>query len=250
MDKDASRITAMRTGGHKLGRVRQALVEFTRVGVTFAQIEAEAQRLIKEEAARPSFSTVKGYDWATCIMKNDELCHGIPTKEKIVETGDVITVDVGLIQDGYHLDTTTTFAVGKVSPAVEQFLGVGRQALLKSIQKVRPGASVYDVSRAMQKHVERHGYGAVYQLTGHGIGKELHMEPSIPCIAQNSDKRIILKPGQTIAVEIMYTMGDAYLVVDRDGWTYRTQDGSLGGMFEDTVLVTETGYEVLTKAGG
>lgn len=232
-------------GGAKLHRVKTALAAFTQVGVTFEAIEAEAQRLIKAEGVVPSFSTVPGYHWATCLMKNDELCHGIPVG-KVVNDGDIITIDVGLINQGYHLDTTTTVAVGKVNSEVRRFLDVGRSSLKKAIAKAKVGSSVYDISRAMEKVVLEAGYGVVYQLTGHGIGKELHEEPSIPCVADRHDMAIKLTAGMTIAIEIMYTSGEPHLVIDDDGWTYRTADGSLGGMFEETVLVTEQGPRVLT----
>lgn len=239
------KISAMRAGGQKLARVRDALVAYTKVGTSFEDIEGEALRLIKAEGGIPNFALVPGYHWATCVMKNDEVCHGIP-KGKSVAEGDVITIDVGLLYQNYHVDTSVSFAVGQVSAEIEEFLAVGRKSVQKAIAKVKPGATVYDVSHAMQKTVERKGYGAVYQLTGHGIGTELHMEPGIPCVAHRGDKRHVLKPGQTLAVEIMYSAGDPELVLDADGWTYRTKDGSLTGMFEETVLVTETGHEVLT----
>lgn len=245
--QDQTRIQAMREGGRHLGRIRQELASFTKVGTTFEAIEAEAQRLIKVAGAKPSFSTVPGYSWATCIMKNDELCHGIP-KHKRAEDGDVITIDVGLIWQGFHLDTTTTFIVGTVDPLKEEFLEIGRRALAKAIKKAVPGNSVYDISFAMQKITEEHGCNVVYQLTGHGVGEVLHGAPEIPCLAQKADKRVKLAVGQTIAIEIMYAAGDAFLVLDKDGWTYRTEDGSLSGMFEETVLVTEKGPEILTVA--
>jgi methionyl aminopeptidase len=246
MQSDQSQITAMRAGGHKLAQVRDQLVAFTQVGTSFEAIEAEAQRLIAQAGAKPNFSLVPGYHWATCVMKNDEVCHGIP-QGKQVDDGDVITIDVGLLYQDYHVDTSITFAVGQVSSQVMAFLATGRKSLAKAIEKVKPGATVYDISRAMQKVVERQGYGAVYQLTGHGIGRELHQDPSIPCVAQKADKKQVLKSGQTIAIEIMYTQGDPELVLDEDGWTYRTADGSLTGMFEETVLVTDQGYEILTQ---
>ncbi len=242
---ESQRTQLMREGGQALAQVKAGLVSFTKAGASFESIEAEAQRLIAATGAVPSFSTVEGYDWATCLMKNEEMCHGIP-EGKTVQNGDVIKIDVGLIWHGYHLDTTTTVVVGQVDPQVTRFLNVSRQALDKAISKVRAGVSVYDVSRAMQKTVEEHGYSMVYQLTGHGVGEELHMDPSIPCIAQRSDKRIKLHDGQTIAVEVMSAMGEADLEVAKDGWTYRTIDGSMAAMFEETVLVTATGHEVLT----
>ncbi len=243
---DQQKIAAMRQGGPALGRVKHALAAMVKPGVTFESIEAKAQALIKAEGAVPSFSTVPGYHWATCLMRNDEVCHGIP-KGKRVEAGDVITIDVGLIWQGYHLDTTTTVAVAPVSQEVKDFLARGRQAVDKAIAKARVGSTIYDISRAMQKGVENYGYGAVYQLTGHGIGRELHAWPSIPCVAQKSDKKIKVVPGMTLAIEIMYTAGYPDLEVGKDGWTYQTIDGSLSGMFEETVLVTDGEPEVLTK---
>lgn len=246
VSSDQERISAMRVGGRALGTIRQQLVEFTQVGTTFEEIEAEAQRLIKAGGFKPSFSTVRDYQWATCIMKNEQLCHGIP-RGYVVEAGDVITIDVGLINQGYHLDTTTTFAVGEVDGATKQFLEVGRSALKKAIQQVKHGQSVYQISKAMQKTVEKAGYSPVYQLTGHGVGKELHLDPNIPCVAEPRDKRVLISSGDTLAIEIMYAMGDSYLVEAPDGWTYQTADGSLSGMFEETVLVTQTGVEILTN---
>lgn len=246
MSSVQKKISAMRAGGKILKDVRDTLAVFTKVGMTFAEIEAEAQRLLKAHGVRPNFSTVPGYHWATCIMKNDMLCHGIPGKQ-VVADGDLITIDIGCLYDGYHLDTTTSFAVGSVTSSVQKFLETGRASLKKAITTVAPGRSVYDISYAMEKVVVRHGYSCVYQLTGHGVGEELHMEPSIPCIAQKSDKRILLYPGMTIAVEIMYAQGNAEVVLDTDGWTYVTRDHSLSAMFEETVLVTDTGHEILTN---
>lgn len=245
MDK----LTAMREGGAKLRQVKKQLQAMTVVGTRFEEIEAEAQRLIKAAGAVPNFALVPGYHWATCIMKNEEVCHGIP-KGKVVEAGDLITIDVGLKYQGWHLDTSISFAVpgenGKVASEREHFLSVGRESLKKAINKARVGNSIYDISSAMQRVVERAGYSAVYQLTGHSIGEELHMEPSVPCIAQRRDKNLTLFDGQTLAIEIMYAAGDAELKVDRDGWTYRTKDGSLSGMFEETVAITKSGPVILT----
>lgn len=247
-DHTSKKHLAMRAGGKHLGQVKHQLATFTQVGMTFAELEAEAQRLIRAAGAKPSFSTVKGYDWATCIMKNDELCHGIPAASKIVNDGDVITIDVGLLWDGYHLDTTTTFIAGTSTPQKEHFLAVGKKSLAKAIEKAVVGNSVFDISFAMQKVVERSGFSCVYQLCGHGISTQLHEKPDIPCLAQRSDKRELLYDGQTIAVEIMYAAGNAHLVLDKDGWTYRTMDGSLSGMFEETVIVGKNGAEILTAA--
>lgn len=240
------KIAAMREGGAALGSIKGQLKAFTKPGVTFEQIESEAQCLIAAAKMQPSFSTVPGYDWATCVMKNAELCHGIPV-DKTVEDGDIITIDVGLINQGYHLDTTISFSVGSVSAEVAAFLAQGQKLEDKAIRAAQPGNSVYDISYQMDKGLRRLGYGAVYQLTGHGIAEQLHMEPEVPVVARRSDKRKRLYPGQTLAIEIMYTMGDPRVIEAADGWTFITADGSLSAMFEETVLITESGPEILTK---
>jgi len=242
----ADRVAAMRTGGSLLGSIREELAASVKPGDTFIEIEERAQALLAQHNVKASFSTVPGYSWATCIMRNDALCHGIPNTEK-VRAGDLLTIDIGLIYQGFHLDTTISFAIPPVKPETAQFLAVGQASLAAALQEVKAGARVFDVSRAMQRVVEAAGYSAVRELTGHGVGERLHMPPNIPCVGQQPDKRVFLKEGQTIAVEIMYAAGSSVLALDEDGWTYRTRDGSISGMFEDTVLVTKDGFEVLTK---
>lgn len=245
-DASAQRIAAMREGGKRLGVVKHALEAFTKAGMRFEDIEAEAQRLIAAADAKPNFAMVPGYHWATCIMRNAELCHGIP-QGKSVADGDVLTIDVGLLYNGFHLDTTTTFIVGQADEITRQFVQRGREILDAAIFQAKAGNSVYDVSLEMEQGLKRYDYGVVYQLTGHGIGTALHMEPAVPVFADKRNKKDILRDGQTIAIEVMYTAGSPDLVVDSDGWTYRTKDGGLSGMFEETVLVTKDGPEILTK---
>ena len=246
VQKSSNRIEAMKIGGAILAQVKLALQDYAQVGKTFIEIENFATTLITEAGMLPSFSTVPGYHWSTCIMKNDALCHGIPNQQRI-ENGDIMTIDVGLINQGYHLDTTISFGVGEISTKNRRFLEVGQQALAKAISVAKVGQSVYQISRAMEKVLLEENFGAVYQLTGHGVGKELHMEPTIPCVADPNDRSIVIHEGQTLAIEVMYAMGNPYLVVDDDGWTYRTKDGSLTAMFEETVLVTANGPQILTK---
>ncbi len=239
----------MRVGGKKLAGVKARLLESAKPGVRFERLEEIAQEQIALEGAFPSFSTVPGYDWATCISKNEGCCHGVP-RDHVVADGDVLKIDVGLIWNGYHVDTTATTYIGDPSaadPAVIEFVNKGWEILDASIAKARLGNSVYDISKTMQDLIEDAGFGAVYQLTGHAIGKTLHEDPQIPCIAFKSDKKQKLYEGQTICVEVMDAMGDAFLVLGTDGWTYQTKDNSLTGMYEDTVLVTANGPEILTR---
>lgn len=245
MVDSSEQISAMREGGAKLRVLKKALQDSVKVGTRAEEIEQLAQDLISQAGGRPNFSLVRGYDWATCVMINSEVCHGIP-KNKVVADGDLVSIDVGMLYQGWHLDTSISFGVGNQTGEQIQFLSVGKQALKKAISRAKPGASVYDLSFAMQKTVERQGYSPVLELTGHGIGRELHMEPNIPCIAVRRDKKIKLVAGQTLAIEIMYALGEPDLKLASDGWTYLTRDGSLTAMFEETVLVGQDGPVILT----
>lgn len=245
--KIEDKIAAMTEGGAALGDIKAQLQDSVKVGSTFEEIEQIAQELIAQAGYTPSFSTVPGYDWATCVMKNEGVCHGIP-QEKVVADSDLITIDIGLINKGYHLDTTVSFQVGTQTKEVQEFLETGKKSLSKAIAQAKPGNSVYDISFAMEKPLKRKGYGVVFQLTGHGVGEALHMEPAIPCVPSKRDKKIKLVVGQTLAIENMYTMGSPVLEESSDGWTYQTVDGSLSAMFEETVLITQKGPKVLTKA--
>lgn len=244
--QDHQRLQAMAEGGKILGKIRQQLLASAVAGVRFEELENTAQTLIRDVGAKPSFSTVHGYRWATCIMVNDALCHGIP-EGQVVNDGDVLTIDVGLIWKGYHVDSTGTKIVGNPSPQLRAFLELGRKALNVAINRVRPGVSIFDISEAMESTVQAGGGSVVAQLTGHGIGTELHMPPNIPCKTYQSDKQVRLSLGQTVAIEIMYNQGGPDLVVDADGWTYRTKDGSISAMFEETVAVGSKGPLVLTQ---
>lgn len=239
----------MRASGKKLGSVKRALIAMVKPGLLFEEIEAKAQELIAAQGATPSFMTVAGYSHATCITKNEGCCHGIPVGNKVNE-GDLITIDVGLVFDGYHTDTSYTVYAGdstKMPAEVRRFLEVGQQALDNAIAKARVGNSVFDISQAIESTVEEAGYSPVYQLTGHGIGKSLHEPPYVPCVTYSQDKRLKLIEGMAIAIEPMYAMGNSELVLGKDKWTYETKDRSLTGMFEDTVLITSGKPEILTR---
>ncbi len=244
---DTHKIQAMREGGKILADVRERLVMAVKPGISFIEIEKLANDYITSyPGATASFKRVPGYSWATCLMKNEEVCHGIPRKEKYVQDNDLITIDVGVFFKGYHTDTSTTVYVGEPTPQIIKFLEAGKRSVDNAIQQARPGKSVWHISYAMQRAIETAGYHCVYQLTGHGVGKELHEEPSIPCVADPTDKRIQIKSGQTLAIEVMYSVGSPTLIFEKDGWTCRTEDNSLSGMFEHTVLVTDNGPEILT----
>jgi len=240
-----TKLQAMTEGGARLGWIKGQLVKAVAAGVTPLEIEALADKLIKEGGDKASFKMEPGYHHATCINKNDGLVHGIPNSVPF-KAGDVVKIDMGLFHNGYHLDTAITVQIEPKDPKVTKFLETGQKALKAAIDVALPGNTVFDIGSTMQQILEGDGYGAIRDLTGHGIGRKLHMDPWIPCFADNQNKKDILQLDQTIAIEAMYTMGDWHLVEDPDGWTLSTQDGSTTGYFEETVYITADGPIILT----
>lgn len=240
-------LAAMRAGGKILAQVRDELSAMVKPGITFDELEKAAMQKLREHGAEPSFTTVEDYQWATCIVKNEGVCHGIPRGHK-VEDGDVVSIDIGALYKGYHTDTTITVVAGHSNPEKDALLAAGRAALEAAIAQATPGKTVYDISYAMEQELKKRGFQAVYQLTGHGIGQKLHLAPNIPCVARKENKKIRLEEGMALAIEPMYAAGDPTLELAEDGWTYRTKDRSLSGMFEHTVIV-RPGYPEILTAG-
>lgn len=241
-----SKQAIMAEGGKRLGHIKLLLAEAVKVGVTPLEIDALADKLIREGGDKANFKGVDGYRYATCINVNAGIVHGIPTS-KPFKDGDVVKVDIGLLHNGYHLDTSNTIQVGVKDPQVTKFLEVSRKALDSAIFSATVGNSVYDLGLAMQTTVEAGGYSVIRDLTGHGIGRQLHMKPYIPCFADPTTKKDILSIDQTVAIEIMSAMGKYHLVEDPDGWTLSTQDGSITAMYEETVYISPQGPIILTQ---
>ena len=239
------KIPAMTEGGKHLATVLLAIKESIKPGITLIELDSIADKLITEYGDIASFKTVKGYSHATCINLNDGIVHGIPN-ETIVEPGDLVSVDIGILHDGFHTDSAFTVQVPPMNTKITQFLEVGREALAAAVAMALPENSVFHISSAMESVIRSDSYTPIRELTGHGVGKELHESPSIPCFADPGSRRDILKEGQTIAIEAMYAMGDHPLVQDADGWTLRTRDHSLSGLFENTVLITKGRPIILT----
>lgn len=239
-------IKIMAIGGAMLGRVKNKLDDAVKIGVTAFEIEELACELIKKEGAEPSFKKVPGYSWATCISVNAGLVHGIPTRELIFKDGDLVSVDVGIYYKGFHTDTSISVGLN-LSSENKKFLGVGKTALEKAIGKTRAGNHIFDISKAMEDTIEGAGYTTIKALVGHGVGRELHEEPQIPCFVPGKiEDSPEIKIGMVLAVEVMYAMGSDKVEVDADGWTIRTRDGKISALFEETVAVTAKGPKVLT----
>ncbi len=230
-----------------LGRVRQLLYEYTQVGVTPAAIELQARKLIQAEGGELSFTKVPGYRWATCINLNSSIVHGIPTSTTPLKSGDLVTVDVGVYYRGYHTDAAFSKVVGNITKEQARFLRAGQEGLRNAINSVKPGNFVGDISLAMQSTITKYGYNVTRELTGHGVGRELHEEPMISnLVVSPREKTPLLAEGQTLAIEIIWVQGKPALFLEEDGWTIATRDGKLSAVLEETVVVTQDGCSILT----
>lgn len=242
-----NKLKAMREGGAILGSVRAALYEFVQVGVSPAEVEALTQKLIKEAGAEVSFDKVPGYKWATCINLNDGIVHGIPTSKLPFQDYDVVTVDVGVYFHGFHTDSAFTKVVGKSTPEIDHFLQAGLSSVQASLSQVKPGKRIGDISLATENSLKSAGYKPTRELTGHGVGRELHEEPMIPnFLSGEISKTPQLVVGQTLAIENIYVQGNPALVLEKDGWTISVKDGKLSAVFEETVEVVEDGFSIMT----
>ncbi len=241
--KTPDELVAMTEGGKKLGVILQQLLAASKPGISLLAIESQAMDLIAKTGGSPSFVTVPGYRWATCLCVNEVVVHGIPTERKLSE-GDVLTIDVGMFYKGLHTDTAWTKIVGraqgKEQSEKERFLKVGEDALWKAIDQARAGNHVGYISQAIQSTIEKAGYGVVRTLVGHGVGKGIHEEPQIPGLLKGRiEDTPELCSGMTIAIEVIYTMGSPVVVYDNDdGWSIATKDRSLSSVFEHTVAIT------------
>lgn len=243
-----NKLEAMREGGAKLGKITEKLFSYAEPGVTPKQIEQKAQELISQNKGKPSFATVENYKWTTCINLNSGVVHGIPESTKPLKDGDLLTVDIGFLYKGHHTDNAFTKVIGSSTPEKDKFVQAGKQATRNALQTIKPGARAGHISQAIQQTLEKAGYTPARGLTGHGVGKDLHEEPTIPChLSQPLEETPKLKRGQTLAVEIIYLAGSPELLVDSDDWTISAKDDKLSAVFEETVEVTQDGFSILTK---
>lgn len=250
-------IDIMHEGGAKLGAILQKLLVRAEVGVSLLDLEALAVQLIGEAGGEPSFKTVKGYKWATCLCVNDVVVHGIPTPY-VLKDGDMLTIDVGLLYKGFHTDTAWTKLIqGRQSSDIshqiektkEKFLKIGEEALWEAVKQAKAGNRIGHISQAIQKIIEGAGYGIVRTLVGHGVGQELHEAPQVPGFLKGQTSETPeLVAGQTLAIEIIYAMGSGAVVYPNDdGWSIASRDGSLTAVFEHTIVITGGEPHVLTK---
>lgn len=244
--KTSEELEKMKAGGKKLAFVKKELMKNVKAGVKASEIEDMANNLIEKEGGRSSFKMVPGYFWATCVNINDGLVHGIPHKTLVFKKGDIVSVDVGMYYKGYHTDCS--FSVGiDLGKDDKKFLETGKQALNKALKQVKLGNRIYDISKAMEETLIKDGCSPVKALVGHGIGKDLHEQPQIPCFTHGRrEDTPEIAEGMALAVEVMYTKGSSDIKIDSDGWTISTADGKISALFEETVAIDAHGHYILT----
>jgi methionyl aminopeptidase len=243
--RSATELERMRAAGRLVGEVLTELTARVKPGVTTAELDEIAERRIRDAGAVPAFKGYHGYPATICASINEEVIHGIPSGRRLLNEGDVISIDVGASLDGYFGDSAVTLAVGAVSEEAATLLRVTDESLYKAIEAVKPGGRISDIGHAVQKHVEAFGFSVVREFVGHGIGQRMHEEPQIPNYGEPG-RGPRLTEGMVLAIEPMVNAGKAAVKVLQDGWTAVTRDGSLSAHFEHTVAVTADGPWILT----
>ncbi|MGN1195381.1 MAG: type I methionyl aminopeptidase [Acutalibacteraceae bacterium] len=235
--KEACRISA--------GALRVA-GEAVKPGISTWEIDQIAYEYIKSQGAEPNFLHLYGFPATACISINDEIIHGIPSKERILKEGDIVSIDLGAKIHGYNGDNAATFACGKISEQAQRLMDTTRESLYKAIEMAVPGNKIGDIASAVQVYCEQRGYGVVREYTGHGVGRELHEDPSVPNYGK-AGRGVRLLPGMTLAIEPMINEGTAAIRQMPDGWTVKTADSKLSAHFEHTVAITNDGPVILTR---
>lgn len=243
--KTAREIELMREAGRLLEKVHDELADFIRPGITTLDIDRHGEKLIRSLGCTPNFLNYNGYPASICVSVNDEVVHGIPKSTRVLQEGDIVSLDAGLIYKGYHSDAARTHAVGQISEEARKLIDVTRQSFFEGIKYAKAGNHLYDISAAIGGYAESFGYGVVRDLVGHGIGTHLHEDPQIPNFPQRR-RGIRLVPGMTLAIEPMINQGRADVVWLDDDWTVVTQDQSLSAHYENTILITDGEPEILT----
>ncbi len=243
--KSAREIELMRKSGKLLARVHEELAKVIRPGISTKEIDTVCEELIRGCGGTPNFLHYQGYPASVCVSVNEEVVHGIPRKDRILQEGDIVSLDTGLIYQGYHSDAARTYGVGKISPEAEKLIEVTRESFFEGIKQARDGRRLHDISNAIADYVIPHGYGIVHDLVGHGIGTHMHEPPNIPNFPQRR-RGIRLKAGMTLAIEPMINIGTGEVDWLDDGWTVITADHSLSAHYENTVLITDGEPEILT----
>ena len=244
--KSEREIEIMRQAAKIVATVLKEISELVEPGMTTADLDAHAEKRIRQMGATPSFKGYHGFPASICSSINNEVVHGIPSRKKVIRAGDVLKVDTGAYYEGFHGDSCITIAVGQVTPEAAKLIRVAEETLYKGIEQVKEGAYLLDIAGAIEDHVKANGFSVVEDFTGHGVGRNLHEEPSVFNFRTRQLPNVKLKAGMTLAIEPILNAGSKITRILSDRWTAVTVDNSLSAQFEHTVLVTADGYEILT----
>ena len=242
--KSPQEIDLMRRAGKITAAARALAGEMVKPGVTTQEINDAVERFIRQQGAVPSFLHYNGYPASACISVNDEIIHGIPGK-RVLQEGDIVSVDVGAYIGGFHGDCAATFPCGRISPEAQRLIDVTRQSFFEGIRFAREGQRLQDVSAAVQAYVEQNGFSVVREYVGHGVGAKMHESPEIPNYGRPGHGPRLLR-GMTLAIEPMVNAGSAAITQLSDGWTVKTADGKWAAHYENTILITDGAPEILT----
>ena len=243
--KSEPEIEKMREACRLISIVHDELGKALKPGMSTWEIDHLGEEMIRSFGCVPNFLNYNGYPASICVSVNNEVVHGIPSKKRIIQEGDIVSLDAGLIYQGYHSDAARTHAVGEISKEAKQLIEVTRDSFFEGMKYAKAVNHLHDISQAIQNYAESFGYGVVRDLTGHGIGRHLHEDPSIPNF-KPVGRGIKLRPGMTLAIEPMINAGTWQVDWLSDNWTVVTRDGSLSAHYENTVLITEGEPEIMT----
>ncbi len=244
--KSKREIELMREAGHILALTREMLVPHMKPSVSTNELDLLADEFIRSMGATPSFKDYNGYPKSICTSVNEVIIHGIPSKKTILKEGDILSLDLGVNYKGYHADSAWTYPIGEVTKEVVKLLEVAQNSLWEGLKMVKPGNTVNDISSAIENYIKPFGYGIVEDFTGHGIGQSLHEDPPVPNYGREHIN-VKLRPGMTLCIEPMVNLGTKRVRVLSDNWTTITQDKKASAHFEHTIVVTEDGYDILSK---
>ena len=247
--KSAREVKIMRQASHIVATVLREVMGMVEPGQTTGDIDAYAEKRIREMGATPSFKGYHGFPASICASINNEVVHGIPSSKRVIRQGDLLKVDTGAYFEGYHGDSCITICVGDAPQEAQTLSRVAKEALMAGLSQVKAGNSLLDIAGAVEDHVKANGFSVVEDYTGHGVGRNLHEEPSVFNFRTDELPNVTLRPGMTLAIEPILNAGSKACRTLRDQWTVVTRDGSLSAQWEHTVLVTSDGCEILTDRG-
>ncbi|MBQ8166057.1 MAG: type I methionyl aminopeptidase [Lachnospiraceae bacterium] len=247
--KSQREIELMREAGRILALTHEEIKKALKPGITTYEIDRIGEEVIRSYGCIPSFLNYNGYPASICVSVNDEVIHGIPSKDRYIDEGEIVSLDAGVIYQGYHSDAARTYGVGEISDKAKELIKVTRESFFEALKVCKPGNHIQDIGWAVYNHITKHGFTAVEDFVGHGVGANLHEGPEVPNFPQGR-KGPKLRPGMTIAIEPMINVGTCDVLWMDDDWTIVTADGELSAHYENTVLITEGEPEILSRADG